>query len=169
MGPPAETHNRLRGGRRVDCIPFVCKSHNGNEAKYMSFLSGTLVPYQCQSEASISCKRSIIKCSITVAPKGLPAHTPLQQTGNEHIYLPNCWCCIEHHIRGITPCLPCHVGTEKMPPWLILIVWQKSDSHMINFYGLDCPEDQQSKGHKNCWCCVLEMTEVDIRMRIKII
>lgn len=32
-------------------------------------------------------------------PKGLLAHTLLQQTGYEHIYLANCWCCIEHHIR----------------------------------------------------------------------
>lgn len=104
---PAEIHNHLWGCRRADCFPFVCKSHNGNAAKYEFFCSAHL------SETSISCKCSIIKCSIT-PPQGTP------------ITLPTTTDCIWTHLfakllywaahQRLVPCLLCHAGTDKMPP-----------------------------------------------------
>lgn len=79
-GPPGETHNRRRRScTGVDCVPSVCKSHNGKKAKnmrlfYIFLLSGTLVPHRCRLETSINGKCSIIKCSIT-PPQGTRTRT----------------------------------------------------------------------------------------------
>lgn len=73
MGPPAATHNCLSGCGSANCIPNVCKSHNGKEAKYMSFSSRTLVPYQCQKHPSTA---NAASSSVQLpCPEGLPAHT----------------------------------------------------------------------------------------------
>ncbi len=148
MGPPAETHNCLRGCGCVDYSPFVCKSHNGKDRECMSFLSNALAACQCQSEASISCKCSIIKCSITL-PQGTPStHTQdmntsicqiadavLSTTSGAHSMF-TMWC----RDREDAPMALPYCLTESSPPcdrflWFGLSYWTNN------------PE-----GHKNCWC-----------------
>lgn len=159
---PAEIHNRLWFCRRADCFPFVCKSHNGNAAKYECFCSAHL------SETSISCKCSIIKCSITT-PQGTPITLP---TTTDWI-----WTLLFAKLlywaanQRLVPCLLYHAGHRRCPlpngsSWLFN---RNVTRFWLIFMALIVLEDRQSEGHKNRWCWVLEMTEVDIRMRIKII
>lgn len=168
MGPPAEIHNCRRDSRRADYISL--KSHNGNTAKYAFFFffcPAHLFPISQKHPSAANAASSSVQLFF---PKGLPSRFPLQQTAYEHVYLPNCWCCIEPHISSSFPCFPASCGgTKDAPMTLAYCLTEKWLSFWSIFMTLIVLEDQQSEGHKNCWCRLLEMTEVDIRTCIKII
>lgn len=143
-GPPGETHNRRRRScTGVDCVPSVCKSHNGKKAK----IWGYFIYFFCPAHSfpiGVGWKHP---STANAASSSVQLHRP-KGRGCAHTLAGCLWTDPFGKLlmlywaphQKLIPCLLRHVGTAKIPPRPLSYCLTERDSLLINCYGLDCPK-----------------------------